>query len=122
MDKYATANKEKWNQAAEHNYSTWDIQGFLDNPERLSRIVQADRHYLGDVTGKSLVHLQCHFGMDTLSWARLGAECVGIDSSDKAIAIARELNHSSGLDATFVETDVYDNNFLYIKIKVNDFK
>ena len=107
MDNYAASNKKRWNQAADYNYSTWNIQDFLDDPGRLSKIVQADRHYVGDVTGKSLVHLQCHFGMDTLSWARLGAECTGIDNSDRGIQLARDLNQRAGLTATFIEADVY---------------
>lgn len=108
MDKYLTANKKRWNQAAEYNFSTWDVQGFVDDSGRLSRIVEADRRYLGDVTGKNLVHLQCHFGMDTLSWARLGAECIGIDNSDRAIQLARDLNQRASLNARFVEADVHE--------------
>lgn len=63
---------------------------------------------LGDVTGRSLVHLQCHFGLDTLSWARLGAEVTGLDFSAPAVDAARELADGVGLPATFVAGDVYD--------------
>lgn len=63
---------------------------------------------LGDVKGKSLLHLQCHFGMDTMSWARLGAKCTGVDLSDEAIRVATEINDELRLDAEFINCNVYD--------------
>jgi SAM-dependent methyltransferase len=62
----------------------------------------------GDVSGLDLVHLQCHFGMDTLGWARLGARVVGVDLSEPAILAARELATRAGLDAEFLVANVYD--------------
>ena len=63
---------------------------------------------LGDVTGKTLLHLQCHFGLDTLSWARLGAMVTGVDFSPAAIGLARELAADIGFpDARFVESNIY---------------
>ena len=108
MDTFANANRKYWDAKVRNSLSEWDIQGFLDDRTRLTRMVQADRHYLGDVTGKRLVHLQCHVGSDTLSWARLGADCVGVDYSEKAIAAACDLNRRAGLNATFVESDVHE--------------
>ncbi len=60
--------------------------------------------------GTTLLHLQCHFGLDTLSWARRGARVVGLDFSDAAVALARRLAAETGLDgrAEFVCADVYD--------------
>ena len=63
---------------------------------------------MGDVRGKTLLHLQCHFGIDTLSWARLGAIVTGADFSPKAIDLATRLAADLGLDARFVESNVYD--------------
>jgi SAM-dependent methyltransferase len=64
---------------------------------------------LGDVAGRSLLHLQCHFGIDTLSWARLGARVTGADFSPAAIRLARELANDLGFpDARFVESNLYD--------------
>jgi SAM-dependent methyltransferase len=63
---------------------------------------------LGEVRGKSLVHLQCHFGLDTLSWARLGADVTGLDFSPAAIEAAAALARSIGVAARFVHADVYD--------------
>ncbi len=62
---------------------------------------------LGPVAGKSLLHLQCHFGMDTLSWARLGARATGIDFSERAIALAQQLSQECGAPARFILSDIY---------------
>lgn len=67
-----------------------------------------ERGEVGDVSGKSLLHLQCHFGLDTLSWARLGAQVTGMDYSIEAIRKARELADESGLQAEFVCCNLYD--------------
>jgi SAM-dependent methyltransferase len=63
---------------------------------------------VGDVSGRSLVHLQCHFGLDTLSWARLGARVAGLDFSTPAVEAARSVAADTGLDAEFVAASVYD--------------
>jgi 2-polyprenyl-3-methyl-5-hydroxy-6-metoxy-1,4-benzoquinol methylase len=61
---------------------------------------------VGDVAGKDLLHLQCHFGLDTLSWARRGARVTGIDLSERSVEQARLLATETGLDARFVVSDV----------------
>ena len=63
---------------------------------------------LGDVKGKEILHLQCHFGMDSLSLARMGAKVVGVDLSDTAIQEAKKLNNDLALNADFVCCNVYD--------------
>jgi SAM-dependent methyltransferase len=63
---------------------------------------------LGDVAGKDLIHLQCHFGKDTLSWARLGANVTGLDFSEPAVRAAVELAEEIGVKARFVTADIYD--------------
>jgi SAM-dependent methyltransferase len=63
---------------------------------------------VGDVRGKTLLHLQCHIGTDTLSWARRGAVVTGVDFSAQSIACARGLQQELGLEATFLEANVYD--------------
>ena len=75
------------------------------------RIEPWEHNEVGDVTGKTLLHLQCHFGLDTLSWARLGAAHVsGVDFSEPAIAFARQLAAETGLAdrSRFVASDIYD--------------
>lgn len=63
---------------------------------------------MGDVQGRSLVHLQCHMGMETLSWSRLGAKAVGVDFSGPAIERATHLRDELGLDTRFIHGNVYD--------------
>jgi SAM-dependent methyltransferase len=83
----------------------YDVEGFKAGREPLEDFELAD---LGDVNGLSLVHLQCHFGLDTLSWARHGADVTGLDFSAPAIDAARRLAVDIGVDAAFVCADVYD--------------
>ncbi len=88
----------------------YDVQRFRDDPNDV-RIEAWEREEVGDVTGKTLLHLQCHFGLDTLSWARLGARAVtGVDFSEPAVVFANELATETGLGdrARFVVSDVYD--------------
>ncbi len=63
---------------------------------------------VGDVQGRSLVHLQCHFGLDTLSWARRGARVTGLDFSEPAVEAARGIAAETGVHADFVAADVHD--------------
>jgi SAM-dependent methyltransferase len=83
----------------------YDIDGFLAGGSTLRPFEAAE---LGDVAGATLVHLQCHFGLDTLSWARLGAVATGVDFSPSAVAAARDLAGRAGIAAEFVEANVYD--------------
>jgi SAM-dependent methyltransferase len=88
----------------------YDVQRFRDDPDDV-RIEQWEQGEVGDVSGKSLLHLQCHFGLDTLSWARLGAgQVTGVDFSEAAIAFADELATETGLAdrSRFVVSDIYD--------------
>ena len=82
----------------------YDVAGFREGGVRVQPYEIAA---LGDVTGKTLLHLQCHFGLDTLSWARLGAQVTGVDFSPASITFARELAADLGLDARFIESNVY---------------
>ena len=91
LDEQLQVNRTNWNErtpvhAASESY---DVEGF-----KAGRITLHDveRGEMGDVSGKTLLHLQCHFGLDTMSWARLGAKATGVDFSDAAIDLARSLN------------------------------
>jgi SAM-dependent methyltransferase len=103
------ANLANWNtRAALHvrdETGTYDVAGFLAGRDTLYPIEAAE---IGDVRGKRIAHLQCHFGQDSLSLARRGAEVVGLDFSPVAVAAARDLAARTGLSATFVEADVYE--------------
>ncbi len=100
-------NVEFWNELAQINEksSFYDVPAFIKGAQTLHDI---ELQALPDVNGKMLLHLQCHFGLDSLSWARLGAKVTGVDFSDKAIEVARRLNHELNLDAQFVQSDIYD--------------
>jgi SAM-dependent methyltransferase len=81
----------------------YDVEGFLGGATALRPFEPAE---LGDVRGLSLVHLQCHFGLDTLSWARLGARVTGLDFSAPAMEAAAQLTARAGLQAEWVTSDV----------------
>ena len=83
----------------------YGVQAFLAGESSLAPF---ERELVGEVSGKRLLHLMCHFGMDTLSWQRLGANATGVDFSGAALAKARELNDRLGLSARFVECNVLE--------------
>jgi SAM-dependent methyltransferase len=111
QDRYASsfeANRALWDVwtriHAEGEF--YDLAGFKTGGVRLSPF---EIEAVGDVAGRSLLHLQCHFGIDTLSWARLGARVTGADLSPAAIALASDLAIELGFpDARFVESNVFD--------------
>jgi SAM-dependent methyltransferase len=105
MDEYLKANQRLWDQwTTEHEKSLfYDVAGFREGKDRLHSIELSE---LGDVSGKSLLHLQCHFGMDTLAWARRGAIVTGVDLSEKSIALARSLSQELNIPAQFYCSDV----------------
>lgn len=107
MDDYLKSNQELWNAwtPAHVQSKFYDVDGFKAGKNPLDSVV---REGVGDVMGKSLLHLQCHFGLDTLSWARLGARVTGADFSDVAIAEARILAKQVGIEANFVCCNLYD--------------
>ncbi len=83
----------------------YDVEGFKAGRSSL-RPIEVEE--LGDVADKSLLHLQCHFGLDTLSWARLGARVTGCDFSLRSIEVARLLAAEVGIEATFHWAHLYD--------------
>lgn len=105
------ANRAHWDERvpihAKSDY--YDLESFRAGKEALRDFELAE---VGDVTGKSLLHLQCHIGVDTLSWARHGAaQVVGLDFSEPAVETARALARELGFGqdrAAFVTADVHD--------------
>lgn len=107
-DQYFKANTLHWNAMTEVNVDSdfYDLPSFIAGRNSLRQI---ELDGLGEgIAGKSLLHLQCHFGQDTLSWARMGAQVTGVDMSPQAIAKARELRDTLGIEASFVCCNVYD--------------
>ncbi len=103
---YLDINKNGWNKRTEMHLDTafYDMDGFVKGKSSLMDIELA---LLGDVKNQTILHLQCHFGQDSLSLARMGAKVTGLDLSNKAIEEAKILNQKLGLDANFVCADVY---------------
>lgn len=107
VDDAIRANRDWWDERVPiHARSAfYDLEGFRRGEVRNLGI---EREEVGDVRGKRLLHLQCHFGLTTLSFARLGAEVVGIDFSRPAIDLATSIAEEQGLPASFVCANVYD--------------
>ncbi len=100
------ANRLWWdNLARVHVRSYKEVQLLREGKEVLDEI---ELREVGDVRGKSLLHLQCHVGTDTLAWARKGAIVTGVDFSAESIACAEQLRGELGLKATFIHSNVYD--------------
>ena len=100
-------NRIAWNAAtAAHNSHKRNQAAFLRGGG--TTLFPEEIELLGDIQGRSLLHLQCNAGQDSLSLARLGARVTGVDISDEAIAFATTLSTDSGIPATFVRSDVYD--------------
>ena len=101
------ANRISWNAATEaHNSHKRDQAAFFRSGG--STLYPEEIELLGDLHGRSLLHLQCNAGQDTLSLARLGATVTGVDISDTAIDFARQLAKEAAIPATFVRADIYD--------------
>ena len=105
MTDYLDTNQQLWNAwTALHETSDfYDLPGIKAGKSSLRPIERAE---LTDVAGCSLLHLQCHFGLDTLSWARKSAIATGVDFSEQSIALARSLSTELGIPATFVCADI----------------
>lgn len=106
MDTYFDTNKISWNERVQTHFDSkfYDVPGFLAGKSSLNPI---ELQGLPELTGKTLLHLQCHFGLDSLSLAKMGAQVTGVDISDQAIAKASQLQQQTQLDATFICQDVY---------------
>lgn len=104
---YLSINKTSWNNKVPYHFRSdfYDVKGFLAGKNSLNSI---ELDLLGDVQGQSILHLQCHFGQDSLSLSRMGAHVTGVDLSDKAIEQARALAKQTNSDAQFVCCDVYN--------------
>ena len=106
-EKYFEINKKTWNNKVPVHLTSefYDQKSFLNGKNSLPEI---DINLLGNINDKSILHLQCHFGQDSISMARMGAKVTGIDLSDKAIEEAQKINSDLNLDAKFVCCNVYD--------------
>jgi SAM-dependent methyltransferase len=108
VDPRLAANRALWDEWTPIHVRSefYDVEGWKSGAR--SDLYPLIVEEVGDVAGKDLLHLQCHFGLDTLSWVRRGARATGIDFSERAIEQARQLAAETGLDASFVVSDVFD--------------
>jgi SAM-dependent methyltransferase len=108
MDERTRFNLPHWNERVAVHVSSpgYRVAEFRRGESVLFPLEVAE---VGNVRGKSLLHLQCHFGLDTMSWARLGASVTGVDFSDHAIETARRLSAELNLPANFICSDIYDS-------------
>lgn len=115
---YIEINRQSWNNRVETHLKSefYDLDGFMDGKTSLNEI---ELNLLGDIKGKTILHLQCHFGQDTISLSRLGAEVTGIDLSDKAIESAKQIAKDTNSNAKFICCDIYDlSNYLDEKFDI----
>lgn len=106
-NRYFEANKDSWNKRTiiHKDSEFYNLPKFRRTGNCLNRI---ELEGLMPVEGKSLLHLQCHFGMDTISFSKMGANCTGVDFSEEAVKTAKLLNEEMGTDAEFINCNVYD--------------
>ena len=106
-DDWRELNKARWDERVPIHVASglYDVDGFKAGKEQLRPF---ELELAGDVTGLRMAHLQCHFGEDTMAWARHGASIVGLDFSQPAVDTANSLAAELELDARFVCADVYD--------------
>ncbi len=104
---YININRELWNQRTEIHFNSdfYNVNEFLKGKSSLNPV---EIELLGDVTNKSILHLQCHFGLDSISLSKIGAHVTGVDFSNKAIAKAKSLAITLGTNTQFIESDIYN--------------
>lgn len=107
MDKYRRTNLAMWDElvAIHAESEMYALKEFKRGRNKLHTL---ERKEVGSVKGKSLLHLQCHFGMDTLSWGMLGAQVTGVDFSPNAITLAESLSRELKIPARFICTELYE--------------
>lgn len=106
LEQYLNVNKANWNERVSiHKKSgLYDLENFKKGKNKLHSL---ERNELGDIKGKSVLHLQCHFGMDSLSLEMLGADVTAVDFSEEAIKAAIELRDELGMKTEFILSDIY---------------
>lgn len=103
---YIAINRQAWNSKTDAHIKSdfYDVEGFLKGKSSLNEI---ELNLLGNIQGKSILHMQCHFGQDSISLNRLGAEVTGVDLSDIAIDQANKLTKDANAHARFICSDIY---------------
>jgi ubiquinone/menaquinone biosynthesis C-methylase UbiE len=107
MTDYLDSNRQLWNAWTQSHLESVHHQDAATFRAGGLTVRSIEREALGDVRGRSLLHLQCNLGSDTLSWARLGADVTGIDFSEAAIDQARAMAAEANIPARFLQCDLY---------------
>ena len=113
-NEFLDANRANWDERVESHLVAYDASSFAQNPHEITSVVVDDLALLegslpgGSVVGLRMMHLQCHIGLDTLSWARLGATVTGVDFSSASVDAARMLADASSIPARFIESSIDD--------------
>lgn len=107
MKDYALLNKKWWNDVTSIHARS-ELYNLLAFKKGKTSLEKTEIEELGDVKGKTMLHLMCHFGMDTLSWARRGATTTGVDISEESIKLAHKLSRDIHVPTTFIRSDIYD--------------
>ena len=118
MENYLDINRKLWNAKVDSHLKSdfYFVDEFLKGRTSLNPIELA---LLGDIKDKKILHLQCHFGQDSISLSRLGGKVTGVDLSDKALEAAQDLAEKCGTDTQFVLSDIYDlPNVLHEKFDI----
>lgn len=104
---YIEINRQTWNNKVDSHLKSefYNIKNFIKGKTSLNSI---ELELLGDIKGKTVLHLQCHFGQDSISLSRLGAEVTGVDFSDKAIDSAIQIANDIDSNTKFICCDIYD--------------
>lgn len=105
MNHMTQANQKGWDALAETHYKHYHIDKLIAGTPLLNELIRTE---VGEVQGKSLAHLLCHIGTDTLSWALLGARVTGIDISPESLKYARTLAQRLGIAADFIQADILE--------------
>jgi len=106
-EQYIHINKQAWNKRTKLHVKS-DFYKYDEFVAGANSLTEIELDILGDITGKRILHLQCHFGQDSISLARLGAHVTGVDLSDEAIKQADILNEKCGTEVDFICCDLYD--------------
>lgn len=104
---YIDINRDSWNKRVDTHLASdfYDLDGFLKGKSSLNSI---ELDLLGDIKGKTILHLQCHFGQDSISLSRLGANVTGVDLSNKAIENAKKIALETNVNTKFICCNIYD--------------
>lgn len=117
-ENYIEINRESWNNRIDTHLKSefYDLDGFLNGKTSLNEI---ELNLLGDIKGKTILHLQCHFGQDSISLSRLGADVTGVDLSNKAIESAIQIAKDTNSNVKFICCNIYDlPNYLNEKFDI----